>query len=111
MKIGVAGDVAGPAAAGAQRPHRLDHCVDHGRVLAHTEIVVRAPHGHLFPDAMVVRSREAAAAPLEIGEDAIASLATKLTDALGEEILVVHLGHRICETSESASNPEKSTNR
>src|SRR5215471_16549087 len=46
---------------------------------------------------MMVRSRETSAVPFEIGEDAVTPLATKLAYALSEEVLVVHLGHRMCE--------------
>jgi hypothetical protein len=78
MNVGVARDVAGAAAAGAEGSHCVDHRVDHGRVLPHTEIVIRAPHRHLIPDAVMVSSRETTAAPFEISEDAVASFATKL---------------------------------
>ena len=40
-----AGDVARAARAGADGVDRLVHGGDHGRVLAHAEIVVRAPDG------------------------------------------------------------------
>ena len=40
-----AGDVARAARAGADRVDRLVHGGDHGRVLAHAEVVVGAPDG------------------------------------------------------------------
>ena len=42
-----AGDVAGAAGAGAAAVERLVHRLEHGRVLAHAEIVVGAPDGDL----------------------------------------------------------------
>ena len=42
-----AGDVAGAAGAGAAAVQRLVHRGQHGRVLAHAEVVVGAPHRHL----------------------------------------------------------------
>ena len=47
MAVG-AGDVARAAGAGAVLADGGDHGVPHGRVLAHAEIVVGAPHSHFF---------------------------------------------------------------
>jgi hypothetical protein len=41
-------------------------------MLAHAEIVVRAPDRDLGTDAVVEGARKPAAAPLEIGKDAVA---------------------------------------
>jgi hypothetical protein len=65
MEMIIAGDVAGDA--GAHRAQRLRHRHQHRRVLAHAEIVVRAPDGDLGADAVMEGSREISAAPLEIG--------------------------------------------
>jgi len=62
-------------------------------MLAHAEIIVRAPDGDLGADAVVEGAREAAAAPLEIGEDAVAPLGAQRVEALTEEPLVIHVGH------------------
>src|SRR5882762_7633517 len=92
MHMAVAGDVAraaGPRADGAQR---LLHRGKHRRMLAHAEIVVRAPDGDLGADAVIEGARKAAAAPLEIGKDAIPPLGAQRTEALVEEALVIHAG-------------------
>jgi len=48
-------------------------------VLTHAEIVVRAPYGDLGADAVIEGARKAAAAPLEIGKDAIPPLGAQRT--------------------------------
>jgi hypothetical protein len=53
-------------------------------VLAHAEIVVRAPHRDLGADAVVEGARKAPAAPLEIGKDAIPPLGVQRVEALSE---------------------------
>jgi hypothetical protein len=92
MHMVVAGDVADSAGAGADRPQRLFHRRQHRRVLAHAEIVVGAPDGDLCPDPMIEGARKAAAAPLEIGQDAIPSLGTQRVEALFEKGLVIYAG-------------------
>ena len=84
MHMAVAGDVAGAAGAGADRPQRLFHRRQHRRVLPHAEIVVRAPHRDLGADAVIIGARKPAAAPLEIGEDAIPPLGAQRIEALFE---------------------------
>jgi len=74
IEVCVAGNVASAAAAGAKRTNGLDHRIEHHRVLPHAEIVVGAPDRHLVADAILESAREEPAAPLEIGEDAIAAL-------------------------------------
>ena len=91
MEMAVAGDVAGAAGAGAERRDRLRHRREHGRMLAHAEIVVRAPDRDLGADAVVEGARKAAAAPLEIGEDPVAPLGAQRIEALFEEAFVVHV--------------------
>jgi hypothetical protein len=61
-------------------------------VLAHAEIIIRAPNGDLGADAVVEGAREAAAAPLEIGKDAISPLGAQRIKALLEVVLVIHDG-------------------
>jgi hypothetical protein len=53
-------------------------------MLAHAEIVVRAPYRHLAVEPVVVGAGKATAAPFEIGEDAIAALGVKFVDPLFE---------------------------
>ena len=70
----------------------LVHRRDHGRVLAHAEIVVGAPDDDLarpvgrVPD----RARKIARAAFEIGEDAVALLGVELIDRAPEDVVVTH---------------------
>ena len=82
----VAGDVAGAAGAGAHARRGLDHGADHLRVLAHAEIVVRAPdHDVLRPvRRMPDRMRKAPGDAFEIGENAVAALAVQPVQRAGE---------------------------
>ena len=87
-------DVARAAGPGAGAAHRVAHGLDHGRVLAHAEIVVRAPDDDLALDAAVVaaRARKIPGAAREIGEDAVAALGSQRTERIGETGFVVHGG-------------------
>ena len=67
-----------PPAPAPHRSMRLVHRVEHGRMLAHAEIVVRAPDRDFASRAAVaddgLPSGNAPDLPLEIGEDPIAAL-------------------------------------
>ena len=90
MEMVVARDVARPAGAGTHRPQRFLHRRQHRRVLAHAEIVVRAPDGDLGTDPVIKCARKLAATPLEVGEHAVASLSPQRLETLFEEPFVVH---------------------
>jgi hypothetical protein len=90
MHMAVAGDVARAAGTGADRLQCLLHRGQYRRVLAHPEIVVRAPDGDLGADPMIIGPRKPAATPLEIGKDAIASLAPQRAELPLEKTLVIH---------------------
>ena len=76
MIMGGAGDVARAAGARADRLDRLMHGGEHGWVLAHAEIVVGAPHGHVAGAARgeVIGGGIGAAAALQVGKDPVAAL-------------------------------------
>ena len=99
MQMPVAGDVARAAGAGPERLDRPGHRRQHVRVLAHAEIIVRAPHRDLGPDAVIVSPREAAAAPLEVGEDAVSPLGAERVEALFEKSVVVHVSAPLEEST------------
>ena len=61
--VGRAGDVARAAGAGADRVDRLVHGGDHGRVLAHAEVVVGAPDGDGTRGARPLKCSAAGYAP------------------------------------------------
>jgi hypothetical protein len=90
MQMAVARDVAGAAGTGPDRPQRLFYRREDRRVLAHAEIVVRAPHRDLGADAVIIGARKAAAAPLEIGEDSVPPLGAQRVEALSEKTFVIH---------------------
>src|ERR1700731_349793 len=92
MQMVVTRDIARAAGAGPDRPQRLLHRLQDRRVLPHAEIVVRAPHRDFGADAVIEGARETAAAPLEVGKDAIPPLGVQRTETLSEEALVIHGG-------------------
>ena len=90
-----AGNVARAAGAGAVRARRPDRGLDHVRMAAHAEIVVRAPDGDLARPALLARRaphrhREAGGVALEIGEDAISLFRLQAGDRILEAPFVVH---------------------
>src|SRR4030088_2551523 len=91
MGVAGAGDVAGPSRPGAGSAQFFGHGRPHGRVLAHAEIVVRAPHRDLGADAVVESAREATAAPLEISEDPVAALGVERVNARPKEAVEIHI--------------------
>ena len=93
MEMIVARDVAGSAGARTHCPQRLFHGREHRRMLPHAEVIVRAPHGDFGPDAVIEGPRKAAAAPFEIGEDAVAPLSAQRLEALVKEPFVIHRRH------------------
>jgi hypothetical protein len=95
MDMAVTGDVAGAAGARADRPQRLLHRFEDRRMLPHAEIVVRTPHRDLCADAVVEGARKAAAAPLEIGKDAVATLGAQPVELPLEKAFVVHRKMRL----------------
>ena len=68
------------------------HGFPHQGVLAHAKIVVGAPYRHLAAAlfAEMVGGGIGPAAPLQIGEDAIAAFAMQRFQMLAKAILVVH---------------------
>ena len=72
---------------------RLVHGGEHDRVLAHAEIVVRAPHGDRRGAASGVKCSavgEGAAAALQIGEDAIAAFGPDNVQRVLKFLIIVH---------------------
>ena len=92
----VPADVPRPARPGADFVERLLHRLHHRFVLAHAEIVVRAPHGHglraVPPEAMGVR--EAALVAQDVDEHAIAAFIMKALDRGLEDAVVIHVRPR-----------------
>jgi hypothetical protein len=69
-------------------------CIAASTAGPHAEIIVRAPHRDLRADAVVMRARKAAAAPLQIGEDAVASLFPQRIETTLKKRFVVHCRSR-----------------
>src|SRR5208282_1102171 len=82
----------GTAGAGAHPRRGLDHGADDLGMLAHAEIVVRAPDHDVLRTirCMPDRVREAAGDALEIGKDAIAPLGVQPRQGTGKIITVIH---------------------
>src|ERR1700737_2540657 len=105
MEMIVARDITGSAGARTHSPQRLFHCREHRRMLAHAEIVVRAPDGDLGADAVIESARKPTAAPFEIGEDAVPPLGVQCIEALSEEALVIHGGPRLVAVTLAEGKP------
>mmetsp|Transcript_22507 Transcript_22507/g.39891 ORF Transcript_22507/g.39891 Transcript_22507/m.39891 type:complete len:201 (+) Transcript_22507:87-689(+) len=92
-------DVAGATSTGAALLCCLDHCANNLGMLAHTEVVVRAPpsHVHLLTGVGVAAGsyRELASFALQVGKDTVTTLALDLVYFTREDRLVAFLGaHR-----------------
>ena len=97
MIMGVAADVAGAAGAGADVVQRVLHRLDHRRVLAHAEIVVRAPDGDRLGAVVAgeaARVGEAALGAQDVDEHAVAPFVVKPVDRGLEDAVVVQPGPR-----------------
>ena len=92
--MGVAADVARAARTGADVVQRLFHRLDDLRMLAHREIVVRAPDGDRLRPVMASKAacvRKSAFVAQNIDEDAVASLFVQPVDRACENIVIVHV--------------------
>src|SRR3546814_14502391 len=89
--MAVARDIAGAAGAGAELVSRLLQGRQHGRMLAHAEVVVRAPDGDFFgPDAAeIIGDRKTAAVAGQLGEHPVAPLGVPCVDRLAEKGFVI----------------------
>src|SRR5262245_5940497 len=87
-----AGDVARSTGAGAATVERLVHGRKNLRMLAHAEIVVRAPDRYLFRagGGMMRRFGKGSHLAFEVGEHAITSFATETIQLAPKIVLVVH---------------------
>ena len=92
MVVVGAGDVARAAGAGAAFVQRLVHGRDHLGMLAHAEIVVRAPDGDFARLLARIAQcpRKTAGAPLKIGENTVASFLVQAFQLFREERLEIH---------------------
>src|SRR6185295_8109890 len=86
------GDVARAAGARSHAQRRLDHGAEDFRVLAHAEIIIRAPDHYLswtslgMPDSV----RVAASYPFEFNEHSITIFAAESSQRVREVAIVVH---------------------
>src|SRR5262245_12862756 len=87
-----AGDVSRATGAGAEARCGLCHGPDHFGVLAHPEIIVRAPDHHLAPTVRSVPDgvREATGDAFKICEDAITLLISQPTQGGRKKCIIVH---------------------
>ncbi len=92
QRVIIAGDVAGAAGAGAHPRRGLDHGADHLGVLAHAEVVVRAPDHDVLRTLrrMPHRIGKPAGDPLEIGKHPVTPLAPQLRQSVRKICTVIH---------------------
>src|SRR3978361_89758 len=94
-------DIARPASARAHGAGSRAHRLDYFRVLAHTEIIVRAPDHHIPLAARAVpeRMRKLSHLALQINKDAIAPLVFQSSDGgLKSPVIIEHCGHSFAGT-------------
>ncbi len=93
-----AGNVAGAAGTSATLVDRRLHGFHDGFVLAHAEIVVGTPDGHILRAVFSVadRLREVAALALEIGEYAIPAFLVQTIQLVLEKGLEIHSRLHTC---------------
>src|SRR5688572_23573320 len=87
------GDVARAARTRAERVDRFLHGGDHVRVLAHAEIVVRAPDDHILLATVGMADgslREFAAIAFDVDEDAVAAFGPDVLKRVLESSKVFH---------------------
>ena len=94
VQVRGARDVARAPCPHAMRLDRLDHGAGHGGVLAHAQIIVRAPDRHRIGRAPGVAggARKGAAMALELGKDAIVAFALQLVELGLEQAVMIHWG-------------------
>jgi hypothetical protein len=87
-----AGDVAGTAGAGATLVDRELHRFGDLRMLAHAEIVVRAPYGDFLRtrSGMAYRPGKTPATAFQIGEDTVTAFLAHCFQFVFEESLEIH---------------------
>ncbi len=101
VKIGIARNGAGPAAARTESLDGLGHRIDDERMLSHAEIVVRAPDRHLVSGAVVVGAGEAPAAPLQVREHPVAPFRAQNVQVPSETSFVILAVHdRACSLTD-----------
>src|SRR6516225_9096026 len=85
-------NVAGAAGTGAHAGRRFDHGADHLRVLAHAEVVVRAPDYDRARTLwrMPRRMRKSPRDALEIGKHAVAPFLLQARKHGGKEMIIGH---------------------
>ena len=88
----VAGDIARAAGTGAHAARRIVHGSDNRGMLAHSQIIVRAPYGDFTCGigSTPKRARKSPHDPFQIGKDPIALFSVQLVDRVFEKPTIVH---------------------
>jgi len=99
MQMRVAADIARAARTRADIVQRLFHRADHFRVLAHREVIVRAPHrdwlGPIVP-METARVGKRAFVAHDIDEDAVAAFFVQAINRFVEDLVVIHFAYFRC---------------
>src|SRR5260221_11773970 len=94
MLLSGPGDIARPTGAGTIAHQGRLHGTEHGRMLSHAEIVVRAPNGDFMRRCIrpfaPESAREPAGLSFKIGEDAIATFRPQLAQPILKKLLKIH---------------------
>ena len=92
MGMAGAADVAGAPCPRAVGVEGVVHRRQHRRMLAHAEVVVRAPHRHVARGAVAVVRGAWKGAPVaaEVGEDAVVAVGLQAVERGAEQVVVAH---------------------
>ncbi len=94
MQVGVAANIASAARACTDIVERFFHRADDFVVLAHAQVIVRAPHGDRLRPVMPVEAARVGVRALvahDVDENAVASFLVKTVDRLVEDLVVIHV--------------------
>ena len=84
------GNVACAARAGSDPIECFVHRCEHRRMLAHAEVIVGTPDGHLVLQAVIEGLWKMAWAPFEIGKDPISIFASYDLETRLKELIELH---------------------
>jgi hypothetical protein len=101
-------DVARAAGADAELGGGILHCGDHLGVLAHAEIIVRAPDGDFALVVSRIPEDGAGETPrnaLEVGENAVALFLPQGVDGVLEKPAIVHCPTLVVQATRLLANP------
>jgi hypothetical protein len=84
------GNIPRAACTGSDSIDGVAHRFEYRRMLAHAEIIVRTPDGHLILQAVVKGLRKVTGAPFEVGKDPISVFTSYEIETWLKELIEIH---------------------